>query len=456
MKRFQRFKTVPGLPFLGVATYLNMDTFTEQLEAWAKEYGSEGAYEFNALGTRTVVLCSWETIEPMLAMRPFKVTKPHVYSTLGEITAGIFFSEGDQWKKERRLMAPAFNAKNVEQYAPTVSESVGDLLTVMERDNKNNGEVNFTQLLIRFTSEVITKTAWGFEEQALVKDESTLVDDINGVMDALGSRLVNPFPYYRVPGLARLVDGGDLGMANIEKRVLTVMDTMANQGKATVVEKLRKAEGEQFTRKQLVANLRVLLLAGSDTTSQALSWAFYHLASKQELQSQVAAEASALKEGSVTTEDLDALPLVKALWLETLRLQGAAPFDEFGTKEPLAVAGRVVPPHTDIIALYRYMIINSSKAKAVLGEDLEQFRPSRWLGPDGAVVKCPPFDTLAFGNGARMCLGMRLADFEGRLTIVRVLQRFRLKPWQGPPMKEKTSFVVKPAWDVKISLEPRT
>lgn len=69
---------------------------------------------------------------------------------------------------------------------------------------------------------------------------------------------------------------------------------------------------------------------------------------------------------------------------------------------------------------YRHVLHTAPEVKSKLGEDLHVFRPSRWIGPEG-LVKCPPFDSLPFGNGARLCLGKQLADYEGRLVIAEAM-----------------------------------
>jgi len=232
---------------------------------------------------------------------------------------------------------------------------------------------------------------------------------------------------------------------------------MASSGTATVVEKLREAQGDKMSHDELVSNLRVLLVAGTDTTSKVLSWALYYLAQDAELRDKVSGEVQQqLPVGVVSLEELDALRLVKAVWLEALRVKGPAPFDAFNNDEEITIAGRSVPPRTEIYILYRYLLHNAPEVRKALGTDLEKFRPERWLTSSGEIVNVTPFDTLPFGHGPRICLGMRLADYEGRLAIAKIFQRFRLNQWQGPDLKERTTFVLEPAEDVKIGVEVRT
>eukprot|EP00438_Fugacium_kawagutii_P020491 Skav224515 [mRNA] locus=scaffold4480:6995:11410:+ [translate_table: standard] len=183
-------------------------------------------------------------------------------------------------------------------------------------------------------------------------------------------------------------------------------------------------------RLEVVGNLITLFIAGTDTTS-ALGWAFYSLAFDQELQQRVADEVKDLPD-EVSPQQLVTSPQrwdrqCHGMWAE-------------------------------LEVCYRHLLKNAPEVKAKLGDDLQHFRPSRWIGPEArsGIVKCPPFDSLAFGHGVRACLGKQLADYEGRLVIAQVLRHFVLEKWTGPPLKERTTFVVAPAEDVKIRLHPRS
>ncbi|CAE7572343.1 CYP94A1, partial [Symbiodinium microadriaticum] len=193
-------------------------------------------------------------------------------------------------------MAPAFNAKNVGSYAPAISEITEKFLAALDADCKSKGETNFSELLPMYTADVLCKTAFGQSLRMLETRDSSLVKDVHALMDSLMTRMASPIPYWKIPFLGRL-DGGERATKDVGKSMVALMEKQAGQVE-TLVEKLRKMD-DKFSHEELVGNLEVLFAAGTDTTSQALSWAFYHLARLPELQQELAEEVKSL--GSVLT-----------------------------------------------------------------------------------------------------------------------------------------------------------
>ena len=425
------------------------------LQEWADAYGEEGVFEMNVAGSRTVVCCSWEQAQPILARRPHKMPKNWRLQNVVDIIAGSFFSEGERWKRERRVLSPAFSRKNVESYVPAVEQVTQQLLREIGRDVSAKGVANFSELLPLYTADVICKTALGQELKMLEKRTSDIVNDVKAMFSALQTRLFTPLPYWKIPGLVRFFDNGVEVSQRFYKRSEQIMQN-ASSGGRSIVEKLREMDGDKFSHAELMDNLTVLFLAGTDTTSLALCWSFYYLSQHLELQAAVADEVKSLPDEELSLAQVESLPTVQAVWLETLRLHGPASTLELQSTEEITLAGRKLPVGTEFFIAIRNILKNDPEVKKKLGNDLHNFRPSRWLGPEG-IVKHPPFDTLAFGYGPRICLGMRLAEYEGLLVIAKVVQKFVLEKWDRPPLEETTSFVSnEPATPVSIQIHPRT
>ncbi|CAE7217322.1 cyp-13A1 [Symbiodinium natans] len=454
--RPERFRQVPGVWLLGVLPETCYGkALTEKIAEWSDKYGEEGVFEYNLAGWRTVCCCSWEHAKVVLGLRPFKMERFSAFANVTSLATGSFFSEGERWKRERRILSPAFNAKNVESLIPAVQCVAEQLLQEIEKDVSAGKEVDLTELMPLYTADVICKTGLGHELNLLQARSPDLIDDMKVLADAVQTRMFAPFPYWKVPGLAPWIDDGDKMKKKFDQRAEETMK-LANSGGKSITEKLRAMEGDKFTNRELLDNILVLLIAGTDTTSTALGWVFYHLSKDQALQKQVAEEVRSLPEGELSTEQMESLHMVRAVWLETLRTTGPAAFLCFENNEEFTLAGKRQPPGTQFTVPMQYLMMNDPEVKTKLGNDLRSYRPTRWLGPEG-IIKHPPFDTLPFGHGPRICLGMRLAEYEGLLAIARVVQKFDFMPYEKPePEKTLTFTANNPVEHITIRVRPRT
>mmetsp|Transcript_36513 Transcript_36513/g.85534 ORF Transcript_36513/g.85534 Transcript_36513/m.85534 type:complete len:487 (-) Transcript_36513:147-1607(-) len=438
--KVERFRQVPGHWLLGVLSQLGPGAkfITQKIEEWSLMYGQEGVFEMNLAGNRSVVVCSWEQAHHILSRRPFKVTRGSKIQNASDIFAFLFTSEGERWKRERRVLAPPFNSKSVESHIPAIEEVAQQLLMEITKDAPK-GKVDFSALLPLYSAEVVCKTALGQELQLLETRNAEITSDIKRLFQAVQLRYFSPVPYWKIPGLAWLIDNGAEISRRFDRRSEEILKN-ASRSRKSIAQKLMDMDGDRFTHKELLENITGLFVAGTDTTSLTTCWAFYHLARDPAFQTKVAEEVRSLPDHEVSSAQLDSFPLLQALWLETLRCHGPLTFMELEPTEPVTLVGRKLPVGTTILLALRSILRNDPEVKKELGDDLHDFRPSRWLGPEG-LNRHAPFDALPFGYGPRICVGMRLADYEARLAIAKVVQRFVLEKWDRPPLIETMSTV---------------
>jgi cytochrome P450 len=377
------------------------------------------------------------------------------------VLSGVFNAEGDAWKVHRRLVAPAFNVANTEGYFRPVSDVI-DVLTAKLSEVDADCSVNFSRLLACFSADVISKVAFGHEFGSLTRPESEEVSIVKRFFEATYSRMMAPLEWWKLPLIGRLDESRAASdqLSDLMGR-FTAQFMRSNPTGDTLLSKLLQSEGREklangrrksLTTEEMVGNLKTIFLAGTDTTSQTLAWAFYHLAQQPRLQDMLAAElASEAPDGITSVQHLERLHLVRAVWAETLRLRSVAPVIFLHNSEELCLAGRPVLPGTEIVVLTRYVENTTAEIQA-LGPDIQDYRPERWL-VDGAF-KPASRDPLAFGQGARACLGKRLADLEGQLTIAEVVRNFRLSG--GPAaLGEVTKFTQGPDRDIELRVARR-
>jgi cytochrome P450 len=175
---------------------------------------------------------------------------------------------------------------------------------------------------------------------------------------------------------------------------------------------------EDFLR-DLVLNF---LIAGRDTTAQALSWTMYCLCTHP------AVEAKARREvievcgvRGPAYEDMTQLPYLQAVLSEALRLYPSVPMDaKIATNDDVLPDGTFVPRGTVVM----YDIYAMGRDTAIWGDDAEKFRPERWLEMNEAPGN---YKYPVFNAGPRECLGRRLALVEMKTCLAMLLPALKLK-----------------------------
>ncbi|KAI8299109.1 Bifunctional cytochrome P450/NADPH--P450 reductase [Colletotrichum sp. SAR11_240] len=180
--------------------------------------------------------------------------------------------------------------------------------------------------------------------------------------------------------------------------------------------------GDKLSDDAIMWNLHTFLIAGHDTTSGLLSFAFYFLLANPDKMAKARIEVdSILKAGEpMTLKHLQKLPYLDAVLKETIRLHAPAPgFHVRPLKDGEVLGGKYVVNKEDPIVIVLHQL---HRDPAVWGDDAEEFRPER-MQRDG-FNKLPPNSWKPFGNGARACIGRAFAWQEALMVMAMLLQHF--------------------------------
>ncbi|KAI8268527.1 Bifunctional cytochrome P450/NADPH--P450 reductase [Colletotrichum sp. SAR11_239] len=180
--------------------------------------------------------------------------------------------------------------------------------------------------------------------------------------------------------------------------------------------------GDKLSDDAIMWNLHTFLIAGHDTTSGLLSFAFYFLLANPDKMAKARMEVdSILKAGEpMTLKHLQKLPYLDAVLKETIRLHAPAPgFHVRPLKDGEVLGGKYVVNKEDPIVIVLHQL---HRDPAVWGDDAEEFKPER-MQRDG-FNKLPPNSWKPFGNGARACIGRAFAWQEALMAMAMLLQHF--------------------------------
>jgi cytochrome P450 len=210
-----------------------------------------------------------------------------------------------------------------------------------------------------------------------------------------------------------------------------------------------EADGGAMSDEQVRDEAVTLLLAGHETTANALAWTWYLLARHPEAERALHAEVDAvLGDRLPTVDDLPHLPLARAVLAESMRLFPPAWVISREALEDLEIDGVRVPAGA-MVFLSEWVIHRVAR----FWDEPERFLPGRWL--DGLAERLPRFTYFPFGGGPRMCIGEAFAWTEGTLVLATLARHWRLRLLPGQRIEPLPLITLRPRHGIGVRAERR-
>jgi cytochrome P450 len=208
--------------------------------------------------------------------------------------------------------------------------------------------------------------------------------------------------------------------------------------------------GSGMTDEQLRDEVMTLILAGHETTANALSWTFHLLGASPEVEARLHAEVDSVLQGRrPTADDVPRLTYTEAVVAESMRLY--PPAWSLGRRAliELSLDGWRIPKGS-LVLMSPYV----TQRDARWFPDPERFDPGRWT-PDRRAAR-PRFSYFPFGGGARSCIGEPFAWLEGVLLVSTLAQAWRLRPLPGQVVRPEALITLRPRGGMPMRFERRS
>jgi cytochrome P450 len=426
-------------------------------EEWGRQYGP--IFRVTA-GPRLVIgIGDEEAINAILRDRPEGFRRwSEVQRIIKEIDEAVpemkgtppavFTAEGEEWKRQRRLIVTALNKDHLHRYFAVVRTATERLHRRLRATMDSGESVAISDALTSFTVDVTSALAFGHDLNTLEHGDGSLQNHIQRVMTMTGRRVVAPFPYWRWFKLPadRALDRSMVEVYRaiegfIEKaRARMAARPQLFEAPENLIEGLlaaQKADGS-FTDQEIAGNLITILFAGEDTTAHTLAWTIWLLGSRSDVQEQLSEEASAVfgeHRLPVEYEATEQLPHTEAVLRESMRLKSVAPIIGVEPVEDRKICGTNIPAGTQLLLLLR-------QAHGGTEGRSKDFYPERWL-QDSNETNVPK--SLAFGAGPRFCPGRNLAFLEAKAALAMLVRNFEIELEEsGGPVHESLGFTMVP------------
>jgi cytochrome P450 len=337
---------------------------------------------------------------------------------------GIFNVDGAAWHSQRKTSSRMFTANRFKNHIWKVVDKNSDKVVRMLQATPAGEAVDLFDLLNRFTLDSIGEIGFGADIGSLETADSPFLRSFDKAQQIILLRFVVPgWSLLRLLGLgSEWSTRKNFGMLRDYSKKI-VQDLRANRDPtaADSFVGLFMKSGESHSDALLEDLVLNFLIAGRDTTAQAMAWCLWNVLQHPEVERRILEEAeSVCSEGALAYEHMAKLDYLQAVISESLRLFPSVPIElKYTLADDTLPNGTFVPRGTTM-AYSAYCMGRSAK---LWGPDAEQFRPERWLAMQG------PVDAYAypvFHAGPRECLGKRLAMVEMKALLLRVLRTVKL------------------------------
>jgi cytochrome P450 len=352
---------------------------------------------------------------------------------------GIIVSEGEFWKRQRRMMQPAFHRRILGQFDGVIARANDRLLAEWQRRCAAGEPVNVTDDMSVMTLEIILSTIFGDDLAAMTRETG---ENPFAVLTAEPTRDLR-FAY-QFRKLTTLI-----GKCVARRRAAGGAPAGDHPDYVAMLLNARDKEtGDGMTDKEIVDEITTMVVAGHETTASALNWIWYLLGEHPEVEAKLHAEIDASEEVAVPTlQAMEALPYANRVIREAMRLYPPVWVISRRTIEADTLAGFEVPPDTDVF-FSPYFVHRHPE----FWSDAEKFMPERF---EQHPEDRPRLTYIPFSAGAHHCIGETLAIFEMLVHLNRFARRFRLRRIDNDPVEFEALINLRATRPFIMRLEPR-
>jgi cytochrome P450 len=435
-----------GSPILGVMREFNRDQLGF-IERARSEYGDVVWMRF--LYVPAIFLYHPDDVEYVLVTNSKNFIKSMSLRSnffLRLVGNGLLTSQGEEWKRARRLSQPAFHRERVASYGKTMVDFT-NRLTSKFRD----GETRDIHIdMMRLTLEIVVQCLFS-------ADVSRDVDEVGATL----KRLVRPFASQATLKWIldnRLPTPAHRRFHALSKRIDHVVYRIISERRASgknegdllsMLLAARDEDGSRMSDRQLRDEVMTLFLAGHETTALTLAWSWYLLATNPAAEQKFHAELNqVLGDRAPTFADLPQLKFTETIARECMRLYPPAYALGREAINDCEIGGYRVPAGTQV-----FMFQWATQRDPRFFDEPAAFKPERWT--EEFVERLHKYAYFPFGGGPRICIGASFAMMEILLCLATMGQKFRLEIVRDHPVTIYPAMSLRPRDGIKVVVKRR-
>src|SRR5208282_2619930 len=436
-----------GLPFLGVSLNLLRNPL-EVMRSAAREYGD--IVRIPVILQSRILLNRPDYIQQVLIFQQNKFHKSTLSKEATErlLGQGLLISEGDFWRRQRRLAQPAFHRHRINEYSSAMVECA----EAQGRTWRDGETRNMAEEMMALTLEAAVRTLFGTTLPGEAKRVGHAMSFLMRYSLGRARKPINIPANWPTPRNKRATREYDF-LDSLVYRIISERKAQPSSNhRNDLLSMLMGAmdeDGSQMSPKQLRDETMTLFLAGHETTALTLAWTWYLLSQNPAAETRLHEELRDVLGGRPPeVADLARLPYLHAVVSEVLRLYPPAYLLARTAIAPFTIGGYDFGPGETVLMSQWVM-----HRDARYYDEPDAFRPERWL--DGLADRLPPGAYFPFGDGPRRCIGQGFAMLESALVIGTLAQQFQFRLAPGRPVVPEPLVTLRPKHGISMTIRAR-
>lgn len=440
------------------------EDFMKPLCRMARDYGEVAST--HARGRHIVAVSGSEAARYVLLTNQDNYSKGIEYELLRIVLGeGLLTSEGEVWRRQRKLVQPMFAKRHLSDFTDHMTAATADALDGQTLGASAEGEaLDVNRAMMELTLDVVGRALFGAD---LSGDTAARVGPAMNDVLQLGTRMARRLPTYAasmLPGMnleralslnpeSRRFQRALAELRRVIDEVLLDRAARADAGDdllGLMVSARDEDTGRPMSRKQIGDELMTFMLAGHETTSNALSWMWRQLSLNPWARERLFDEVdAAIGDRTPTMNDMDSLPWTRACIEEAMRI--TPPVWTVGRKarEDDEIDGYLVPAGSSVMVL-----ITMIHRDPELWPNPEGFDPNRFM--PGVGTDRPRQAYMPFGAGRRICVGSTFAIVEATLLAAMISRRMYFDLPRGSVVEPEAAITQRPRHGLPMTVRTRS
>src|SRR3984957_8380039 len=392
------------------------------------------------------------TTNPVIIQHVLKANSENYYKSeiqkkrMGHFLGkGLLTTEGDPWRTQRRLIQTGFERKQLEVLSAIMQDSLADSLQDFDRQARV-GPVDIYPLMMKITFDMVGRSLFGAR---LKEEDINLVSlAISTVQEFMVRQTIQPYlnPLFAVSGELRR-------HWELRSRAFGVLDEYLQRRRKEapghdllqILMDARYSDGQGMDDELILSESMQLLVAGHETSSNALSWLLYLLSSRPDCIEKVRQEFdSVLGDRPLRYSDVSRFEFTTQVILEALRL-----YPPFWMVDRMALAddraGDIDIPKGSTVVVFIYGVQHSAQ----FWENPESFDHERFTKT--REKDHTPFTHLPFGAGPRGCIGGNYAMLQILMILGTLLRKYDFRLVPGQTIAARPMVILRPEHGIRMT-----